>query len=212
MHLQTLFDVASTLSWQSNIFLLSPVEFEAFRLTALLLTLLPTCTVSVASWRFPANENLAEADRLGAKLFFIALLAGNLPGFGPLPSSLAYFFPAATLSVFGASALMEGMGFAVSRTWWHAAFRCSAGWWAFASLAGGGTMHIGDPQWYFNASTIPLWYFGLTMGVFWGHIGWCIHWTRALPHFRAADHYVSGCALVASMALAATALSPCINH
>ena len=44
-------EVLPDLCWQDNVFRLSSVDFETCRITALLLTLLPTCTVSVASWR-----------------------------------------------------------------------------------------------------------------------------------------------------------------
>ena len=89
--------------------------------------LLPTCTVSLASWRYPLWESMADADRFGAKMFFMGLVMGNLPGSGPLDQQAAGGFAAATFSIFGASALSENLGLAAGRTWSHAAFRCAGG-------------------------------------------------------------------------------------
>ena len=60
-------------------------------------------------------------------MFFTGLVCGNLPGSGPLPWEAALAFPLLTFSIYGASALSEGLGMPVSRTWSHAAFRCSGG-------------------------------------------------------------------------------------
>ena len=115
------------ISWHGNPFFLPPAEFEALRQAALLVCLLPTCTVSALSWRYPHWDAMADADRLGAKTFFVSLLAGNLPGFGPLPTQEAIAFPLVTFSVFGLSALSENLGHPIGRTWSHAAFRCAGG-------------------------------------------------------------------------------------
>ena len=69
---------------------------------------------------------------------------------------------------------------------------------------------MGSIEWYFGAETIPPWYFGLLMTVYWGHIVYAMRWSSRLPDFRAADHYRSGCVLVAGMALTAAAISPCM--
>ena len=192
-----LVEVLQSLQWHGNPFSLSTVEFEALRHAALSLVLLPTCTVSLASWRWPAHATLAEADRFGAKLFVVGLLAGNLPGFGPLPPSVGLgAFPAATFLCYGASALADGIGVAVGRIWSHAAFRCTAGWWSFASLSSDGLPSI-EP-----------WYFGLVTCVYWGHVAWSLHWTGRTQSFRAAEHYVRGSLLVGAMAAAAVCINP----
>lgn len=197
VHGPSVSEVLADLSWKESMFFLDGPEFEACRLTVLGLLLIPTCTVSVASWRWPDHDRLAETDRFCARMLFIGLIGYNLPGYGPLAGSEALLFPAVTLSLYGGSAVAEWLGEPTARAWVHAAFRCGGYWWTYASLNANGF------------SGIEPWYFGSMMAIYWAHVAWCMRSSRRDPRFRSADHYARGCALVAGFALLAAAASPC---
>ena len=74
-----------TLGWQGNPYMLAASQFEAFRTATLMVCLLPTCTVSLASWRYPLWDTMADADRFGAKMFFMGARSGQPARRGPAP-------------------------------------------------------------------------------------------------------------------------------
>ena len=174
--------------------LLSMAQCEQLRRALALTTLLPACAMSLASWRWPQNLAYGSMDRACARTFFAGLVAVNLmvPDY-----QLAVACPAGVLLLYGASAASDHLGFPRARLWTHASFRCAGFWWAYASCCTG-------------IESIEPMYFALTMAVYWGHIGWCCHWTSQRD-FRKEPHYASGCAVVAVIAAVATALSPAMQ-
>lgn len=187
--------------------LVSFTEMEVMREALMVAITVPLTCVSLAAWRWAESDALAATDRFFARSYVIGLLGTNAVGLGPLQpylpaavmsdwASSAFIFPVLTLSLYGVSATAEAYGHPLIRLWSHAAFRYTAFWWGWASLASEGVTSM-EPLYFTTISTF-----------YWLHIAWCVHWSGKNPNFTSADYYSSGCVAVATMAAISIIASP----